>query len=130
MKNKYGWIVAAMICAASLAGACDDIVMGEKCEDAVDDDTAVADDDDAGETELTWADFGAAFFADYCTRCHSDPPTGGAPYALETYEQVVARAGAVRAAAASSTSMPPSAPLPSDEERTSLGEWLDAGAPE
>lgn len=82
---------------------------------------------DAG--DLTWSNFAEAFVQDYCVRCHSDPPSQSAPYPLETYEQVSAKA-ALCAAEVDSGGMPPSDPLPSEEEIANFVNWASGGAPE
>jgi hypothetical protein len=121
-----------------LVWACDDINTGEDSDwddpPAEGDDDAAADDDDATTDDdddaaaPTWTDFAQGFMADYCTRCHSDPPSG-APFPLETYQQVTGQSAAVKNEV-EGKSMPPSAPLPSDSEIAQLVAWIDAGAPE
>lgn len=93
------------------------------------------------EPTLTYDTFGRAFMTAYCTRCHSSTLQGssrqGAPsdHDFDTLEGVratpvahideEAAAGPLKV----NTSMPPSAPLPSESERRQLGEWLACGTP-
>lgn len=90
---------------------------------------------------LTYESFGRTFFDTYCTRCHASDLTGpsrmGAPVdhdfdmLVEIQEHAVhidqqAAIGPNRA----NRFMPPSGmPIPGDEERRQLGEWLACGAP-
>jgi len=89
---------------------------------------------------LTYENFGMAFFADYCTHCHStNPPDGtryGAPRGLDwdVLETVRAHADQIDKMAAAgpdatNTIMPPRNPRPNDDQRRQLGEWLECGAP-
>ena len=71
-----------------------------------------------------------------CTTCHSANPTSeqftSAPggVVLDTTEQIVARADAIRAQAVDSRAMPlGNATGMTDEERDRLGAWIAAGAP-
>jgi uncharacterized membrane protein len=88
---------------------------------------------------LTYANFGQAFFAAYCQRCHGSTVTGlarmGAPadHSFDTVDDIrrfthhideLAAAGP----AAVNTQMPPDAPTPTEAERRQLGEWLACGA--
>jgi uncharacterized membrane protein len=77
-----------------------------------------------------------------CQRCHTDPPSHGAPFSLVSYadtqvldKQGNSRATHMRDMIAQGTMpatfvklTPPVEPL-SDDERTTLLAWLDAGAP-
>jgi uncharacterized membrane protein len=71
-----------------------------------------------------------------CTTCHSANPTSeqftSAPggVVLDTPEQIADRADAIRAQAVDSTAMPlGNVTRMTEEERASLGAWIDAGAP-
>jgi uncharacterized membrane protein len=89
--------------------------------------------------EPTWCDV-ARVLEQKCQRCHQDPPTNGAPFALLTYEdtQVLERGGTPRYErvhdAVESEFMPatwlklepPVAPL-TDAEREILLDWAAAG---
>ncbi|HEY8431525.1 MAG TPA: c-type cytochrome [Sandaracinaceae bacterium] len=89
---------------------------------------------------LTYASFGREFFDRYCQSCHASTVRGaarrGAP-ASHTYDDVesIREAAAeidLRAAAgpdAVNTDMPRAFPVPTEEERRQLGEWLACGAP-
>lgn len=89
---------------------------------------------------LTYDNFGAAFMEQYCTRCHSSELTGTARMGATLFHDFDTREGVVQVGdhvdqtaafgpAAQNRSMPPSAPFPTDAERTQLGEWLACGAP-
>lgn len=89
---------------------------------------------------LTFENFGKAFMEQYCTRCHSSALTGsarnGAPkfHDFDTVGGVRSVRDHVDQTAAGgpsslNTSMPPSAPIPSEDERRKLGEWLACEAP-
>ena len=89
---------------------------------------------------LTYANFGMAFFQQYCQRCHGSTVTGaarnGAPvdHVFDTVADIkTMREHIDRKAAAGPTvvneTMPPSGTAPSDAERRQLGEWLACGAP-
>jgi len=91
-------------------------------------------------SELTYESFGEAFFADYCTRCHSVDVTGGAregapsDHNFDTQFEAQALADHIDQAAGSgpastNTAMPPDEPFPSMTEREQLAEWLACGAP-
>ncbi len=69
---------------------------------------------------ITYAGFGQTFFANYCTRCHSE---------YKTEEGIKAHLDDIDAEAASgpggtNTSMPESGAKPSDAERMMLGQFL------
>jgi uncharacterized membrane protein len=89
---------------------------------------------------LTYANFGQAFFASYCQRCHASTVTGaarmGAPddHIFDMVQDIqlnmehideLAAAGP----AAVNTAMPPDGAKPTEAERRQLGEWLACGAP-
>jgi hypothetical protein len=74
---------------------------------------------------LTYAAFGQGFMTRYCTGCHGD---------MASATGVRAKIAAIdeRAAAGPNginSSMPKSGAVPSDDERTKLGQWLACGAP-
>jgi hypothetical protein len=81
----------------------------------------------------TYENFGSGFMSAYCTRCHSAMATDrqGAPsdHNFDRLSEIRTFAGHVdeRAAAGPNgvnTSMPPTDPKPSEEERRKLGAWL------
>ena len=89
---------------------------------------------------LTYANFGMAFFAQYCTRCHSESVTGaarnGAPadHNFDTVADIVFNKDHIDEHAAAGPTvvneeMPPTAPKPTEADRKKLGEWLACGAP-
>lgn len=73
---------------------------------------------------LTYANFGAAFFADNCSSCHvsKEKPT------LSTQAQILANRDQILREAVYTTAMPEDADI-SIAERQMLGEWLACGAP-
>lgn len=85
----------------------------------------------------TYAGFALpAFFAVYCTRCHSSAlvgeiARGGAPATVDLDDEASVRASltTIRAAVALAAYMPVGAPRPTCEERAALLAWIDAGAP-
>lgn len=89
---------------------------------------------------LTYEGFGKPFMEKYCTRCHSTTKKGdarlGAPADHDFDDVLTIRAlaehideHAAAGPAATNKEMPPSAPVPTMEERLQLGEWLACGAP-
>jgi hypothetical protein len=82
-------------------------------------------------TPLTYANFGAGFFADHCNRCHSEGKSG-APRAFrfDTVDEVRVHAERIFVRAAGpNVSMPPGPEDPPADERDQLAEWLACGAP-
>ncbi|MCC6159383.1 MAG: hypothetical protein IT350_15135 [Deltaproteobacteria bacterium] len=77
----------------------------------------------------TWTNFAEAFTQTYCVRCHGDPPSGGAPFALVTYDDMVAQA-AGSASEVQSGGMPTSSPFPTADEIASFVAWVESGTPE
>lgn len=93
-----------------------------------------------GGTALTYEDFGSAFMASYCQRCHSAEVDGsarnGAPddHNFDTQVECQALADHIDELAgsgpgATNVEMPPSQPRPTLAERRMLSEWLACGAP-
>lgn len=87
------------------------------------------------DSALSYENFGQAFFASYCLRCHSaqrqGADRGGAPASLN-YDELDAirmRADAIWSVAADEhTLMPAAGTAPSSSERHLLGDWLACGA--
>jgi hypothetical protein len=87
-----------------------------------------------GGTTLTYDNFGLAFFADYCNRCHSAPDgaRNGAPD-----DEVFGDVTSIRAhaaiifenAAATNDAMPPGPDDIPGDARDHLADWLACGAP-
>ncbi len=90
---------------------------------------------DGGAGGDTWASFAQGFFASYGTRCHSTTLSGvarnGAPdgYNWDDETAVDAHLDAIRSAVGVVNFMPPSAPLPTCDERRRMVRWIDAAAP-
>jgi hypothetical protein len=80
-----------------------------------------------GETP-TWEADVRPIFEEQCWACHGERPIGGAPYALATYDEVVAHAGEVEAQVVDLNRMPPGLGLPS-AERAVVAAWLQGGTP-
>lgn len=88
-------------------------------------------------TVLTHRNFGAAFFASYCTGCHAKVLTEearfGAPMGLDfdSYSGISLEVVAIGRVAGDPTTatMPPSGNVTADERRQ-LAEWVGCGAPE
>ena len=89
---------------------------------------------------LTYDSFGRAFFGRYCLHCHSETRSGasrnGAPdeYNFDTEADIIALAASIDGHAAAgpetiNTAMPPSEPIPSEEERRRLGAYMACVAP-
>jgi hypothetical protein len=85
---------------------------------------------------LSYSNFGAPFFSEYCTGCHSsqlpaamrqDAPPG---VDFETLDAIRTRADAIYLRAADAYSLMPPIGGPADETRVLLGEWLACGTPE
>jgi uncharacterized membrane protein len=87
-----------------------------------------------GGTDLTYANFGAAFVAAYCETCHaaSGDARDGAPdsFRFDTLDEIHQHAGRIfiRAAGPNAT-MPPGPNDPPRAERDMLADWLACGAP-
>ncbi|MBK7539554.1 MAG: c-type cytochrome [Myxococcales bacterium] len=89
---------------------------------------------------ITYANFGQAFMTQYCTRCHSSELVGAARNGAPKFHDFDTVGGirsvsdhvdqtAASGPASTNTSMPPSGPIPTEDERKKLGEWLQCGAP-
>lgn len=70
-----------------------------------------ADDDGAGDVEVTYTANIRPIITNNCIGCHSNPPTNGAPFSLTTFEDVSGRANRVFTRTNNGT-MPPSGKLP------------------
>lgn len=134
MLKRYGriWMLAAGI--AALSPACDDddhdgLVEGTPTESVC-----------PTTQTLTYANFGQAFFDNYCQRCHASTVMGAARMnapADHVFDEVAdirvltAHIDELAAAgpAAVNTAMPPNGAAPTEAERRQLGEWLACGAP-
>lgn len=89
--------------------------------------------------ELTYENFGQAFFQSYCLRCHSETRVGDiarndAPVGInyDTLEGVREFATRIRLRAGELGDMPPlllPGPRPSEQERVQLIRWIDCDTP-
>lgn len=84
------------------------------------------------------ADFGSTFFASYCLACHGATPLNGAPahatfnvLAVIQEHAALIDQKAAKGPARTNTEMPPLGALlvPTEQERTLLGQWIACGAP-
>lgn len=89
-------------------------------------------------SHLSYASFGQAFISSFCLRCHSETITTGRQAPLDrNFDRLelirpLARLIDQQAGAgplATHSVMPPTAPMPSLEQRQQLAEWLACGAP-
>jgi hypothetical protein len=89
-----------------------------------------ADTDDCTESDPTWNDWGAGFFASYCRPCHSEstPDRYGAPEGLDfdTWDQVRAAQAQIRGAVLDRETMPVGGGVP-DIEKDRLDRFLSCG---
>jgi hypothetical protein len=82
-----------------------------------------------GGTTLTYENFGAAFFQDYCIRCHGGP-NGYSSRSFTTLDAIRAEEDRIFInAAGSNTFMPPGPDGPPQSARDDLADWLACGAP-
>ncbi len=134
-QHEIVTLLAILILALSLHAACggDDDDSTPSDDDAASDDDAdddsVDDDADDDDGEPTYENFAKGFFEDYCTRCHVEP-LDNAPMPLTTYDEVKDLITIFRIRVVVSRDMPPSAPLPPEDDLTKFRQWLDVGAPE
>jgi hypothetical protein len=88
-----------------------------------------------GGTTLTYDNFAAPFFAQWCNGCHAAPleDRNGAPenYVFTSRAAIVALKDRIFVrAAGENSSMPPGPDNPPYDEREKLADWLACGAPE
>jgi uncharacterized membrane protein len=105
------------------------LVAGLHCGDVLEDQACPE-----GGTDLTYENFGQAFFTVHCSECHAAVimDRQGAPpaYVFDTHEQITAHMDRIFVrSAGDNASMPPGPDDPPEEERAALAEWLACGAP-
>jgi uncharacterized membrane protein len=105
------------------------LVAGVHCGDRLEDQACP----DVG-TDLTYDNFGQAFFSAHCNECHAAvvKDRQGAPpsFVFDTREQIVDHIDRIFVrSAGDNTSMPPGPDDPPEEERAALAEWLACDAP-
>ena len=85
----------------------------------------------AAGTQLTYANFGAEFFASYCNRCHTRSQHGAPDtFHFDTLDQVHTHLARIFVRAAGpNTTMPPGPDDPPMADRDQLAEWLACGSP-
>lgn len=127
-------LCAAVCCGSALASACDDHHDEEGDQHGEGEGTPTGSTCPEGNT-LTYETFGREFMERYCTRCHSSALAGadrnGAPdgHDFDTLQGVLVVGEHVDQYAAAGPDavnilMPKSGPMPTEEERRQLGEWL------
>ena len=77
----------------------------------------------------SWSTLGEPFLSAYCIRCHTDPPTGGAPNTIQTLEQARQNIQGIYQRVVFTDNMPPDPPFPTANEEDQLRMWLELGAP-
>ncbi|NNE43219.1 MAG: cytochrome c [Gemmatimonadetes bacterium] len=133
-------LLAGLLYAALAAGCGDDMTGGDGDGHDHDHDAASSGAECSPTATATYDNFGAAFFDQYCLRCHSRELSGAdrndAPpeHNFDTVDLIHAQREIIDGQAAigpgsTNRSMPPSAPFPTDEERRTLGEWLACHTP-
>jgi uncharacterized membrane protein len=82
-------------------------------------------------TALTYDNFGAAFMAEHCNRCHSEGKSGAPPdIRFDSLDEIRMHADRIFIrAAGGNVTMPPGPNDPPADERELLAEWLACGAP-
>ena len=92
---------------------------------ATDNDTA----GDIVEPNPTWTTDIYPLFEIYCNTCHADPPTGGAPFPLKTYDQAQSYLDRFQIRILEQQDMPPGG-ISDPNDLDQIQAWLDAGAPQ
>ena len=140
MRHRLGrtrlWVLRTVSGAAALLGL---LVAGCSPDMPLPDQVVVDDADEIDCDELTYENFGQAFFQSYCLRCHSvtnvgDIARNDAPVGIDydTLEGVREFATRIRLRAGELGDMPPllvPVPRPSEEERLQLIRWIDCDTP-
>jgi len=113
MKNMSARILVISLMLAVVAGAGVSRVHAAKCD-------------------LTYANFGQAFVAQYCLKCHGAAKTGwwarnGAPAAVnfDKAEDIAKKKGDIIKMVVDKKSMPPTDPYPAADERAKVKTWLE-----
>jgi len=130
MDTRIGLALTLGVAFAASSGACTNGADSEEPSGGIPTESTCPSD-----SELTYDSFGRAFMEAYCVRCHDSSLTGAdrqdAPldHDFDTLQGILARTEhideyAAAGPAATNTAMPPDGPVPSDEVRSRLGEWL------
>jgi uncharacterized membrane protein len=77
----------------------------------------------------TWNEEIYPLFEIYCNTCHAQPPTGGAPFPLKTYEQSAPFLERFRVRVLERRDMPPGG-ITNTDHLDAIRAWIDAGGPE
>ena len=77
----------------------------------------------------TWDQSIFQLFEIYCNTCHADPPTGGAPFPLKTYEQALLHLGRFAERVLVERDMPPGG-ITDEEDLERIRLWVEAGGPQ
>ena len=140
--SALGWTLVAAaalsICVAGCGGDDDSDDDPSDGDHGSDEEGAVATPSGAkcpSDSMLTYDNFGKEFMGKYCVRCHSSKLEGDARndapegHDFDMYEGIIGVAEHIDQNAAAgpdsvNTTMPPTSPKPTEEEREKLGEWL------
>lgn len=133
MKRYAMFWMAALAAAWVIGGAsCDDINVGsdDSAKLRSGNEEAIEEVEQGGTTgDLTWNNFGENFVDRYCVSCHGSVEIEDVPFALETYEDVLAQS--IQAGAeVESGGMPEEYPVPDSGEIQTLRAWANADAPQ
>ena len=77
---------------------------------------------------ITWEKDILELFTIYCNNCHSDPPTGGAPFPLLEYEQAKSFLDRIQIRTVEQKNMPPGGVMDA-EDLQKIADWISNGAP-
>ena len=77
----------------------------------------------------TWDQSIFQLFEIYCNTCHADPPTGGAPFPLKTYEQALPHLSRFIERVVEEKDMPPGG-ITDEEHLERIRLWVEAGGPQ
>jgi hypothetical protein len=129
-------LAAALLVACSDGSGADADAEGEGDGDGAQPGGALAERECPPDSFLRYDNFGAPFFAEYCTGCHSSQLPGDmrqdAPLGVdfETLEGIRSHVDPIYLRAADANATMPPVGGPSDETRLLLGEWLACDTPE
>ena len=85
-------------------------------------------DDDSALAKPTWRNSIKEKFDIYCNTCHASPPTGGAPFPLLTYEQVIPFLMRFQVRVFERKDMPPGG-IQDEDDLEIIQEWINLGGP-
>ena len=85
--------------------------------------------DDSSLAQPTWRNSIKEKFDIYCNTCHASPPTGGAPFPLLTYEQVIPFLNRFQVRVFERKDMPPGG-IQDEDDLKIIQEWINLGGPQ